>query len=56
MDEDIGRVEGNLGDLGKRCNARLMEKSGSNLTLLERSTKTQSADFHPVTTRYPTTR
>ncbi|MCJ1249914.1 hypothetical protein MMC30_007140 [Trapelia coarctata] len=44
MDEEIGHVEGNLGDLGKRCNARLLEKSGSNLTLLERSIKIQNTD------------
>lgn len=45
MDEQIGHVERNLGDLGNRCNARLLEKSGSNLTLLGKSTWTQSADF-----------
>ena len=34
MDEQIGHVERYLGDLGRMCNTRILEKSLSNLDLL----------------------
>lgn len=43
MDGQMHEVETYLGDMGKKCNSRLLEKSGSNLRLLEGQSKMRGA-------------
>lgn len=43
MDAHIGHVETYLNDLGKKCNAKIMKKSVSNLSILDKSTAAPGA-------------
>ncbi|MCJ1353511.1 MAG: hypothetical protein MMC33_003497 [Icmadophila ericetorum] len=44
MDVQMQQVEGYLGDLGKRCNTRLLEKSSANLGVLGSHTRAKDRD------------
>ena len=39
MDGQMQQVEATLGDLGRRCNTRMVERKGSNLRRLARAVK-----------------
>lgn len=43
MDGQMHEVETYLGDVGKKCNTRLLQKSGSNLHLLEGQSRMRGA-------------
>ena len=43
MDGQMHQVEAYLGDMGKKCNTRLLEKKGNNLKLWGRDVGTEGA-------------
>lgn len=46
MNGQIQQVETYLGDMGRRCNARLLEKKGSNLRTWDGAVGTAGIDCH----------